>query len=354
MIFDDDVDCSAKYEVRFVYDHNMKYADAFSHEVSWVTLYLVDTNGNVVWQKTEEGEKLASEDYTMDLDVEAGDHGVLRANEKDTYAADGYNIDVSDGEYGVLNTKHSGGHTMDVGAGKYGLLVWCGTKDKGAFSIPESAVCRELTCTLNRKYDDEGKAYVDTDIDRLFHGYVEGQEFPNTAGTHYYSVPLIKDTNMFRIVLQHISGDAVDKDKFSFEITDNNGKMDWNNSVMDDEQITYRAWRVVHGEAGIITDGTVSMNGALAAELTTTRLIKGHDTRLNIINNETGAYVLSIPLIDYALMVKGYYNESMDDQEYLDRQDEYNIVFFLDNSDRWLQSYVYVNSWKVVLQETGL
>ncbi|MCD8202404.1 MAG: FimB/Mfa2 family fimbrial subunit [Prevotella sp.] len=309
MIFDEDVDCSAKYKVRFVYDYNMKYADAFSHEVSWVTLYLVDANGNVVWQKKESGDNLAAEGYTMDVDVETG---------------------------------------------KYGLLTWCGTKEKGAFSIPESDVSRELTCTLNRKYDEESNAYIDTDIDRLFHGYVEGQEFQKTVGTHYYTVPLVKNTNTFRIVLQHISGDTVDKDKFSFKITDNNGKMDWDNSVMDDEWITYRAWRTVHGEAGIITDGAVNMNGALAAELTTARLIKGHATRLNIINNETGTNVLSIPLIDYALMVKGYYNESMDDQEYLDRQDEYNIVFFLDNSDRWLQSYVYINSWKVVLQDTGL
>lgn len=39
----------------------------------------------------------------------------------------------------------------------------------------------------------------------------------------------------------------------------------------------------------------------------------------------------------------------MSDQEYLDRQDEYNMVFFLDENDRWVNSTIYINSWKVVL-----
>ena len=52
--------------------------------------------------------------------------------------------------------------------------------------------------------------------------------------------------------------------------------------------------------------------------------------------------------------MKGEYNRRMDDQEYLDRQDEYNMVFFLDEGDRWMDAYIYINSWKVVLQETGI
>ena len=71
-------------------------------------------------------------------------------------------------------------------------------------------------------------------------------------------------------------------------------------------------------------------------------------------NKETGKTVLSIPLIDYALLVKGFYNRDMDDQEYLDRQDVYDMVFFLDESDRWLDAYIYINSWKVVMQNSEL
>jgi hypothetical protein len=76
--------------------------------------------------------------------------------------------------------------------------------------------------------------------------------------------------------------------------------------------------------------------------------------RLTVVNNETGSTVFSIPVKDYALMVKGYEKADMDDQEYLDRQDEYNMTFFLDEKDRWVSSYIYINSWKVVLQNSGL
>ena len=64
--------------------------------------------------------------------------------------------------------------------------------------------------------------------------------------------------------------------------------------------------------------------------------------------------MISVPLIDYALLIKGHYNEGISDQEYLDRQDEYNMVFFLDKNENWVNTYIYINSWKVVLQNTDL
>ncbi|MCD8298056.1 MAG: FimB/Mfa2 family fimbrial subunit [Prevotella sp.] len=309
VIYDGEGDCAVNYKVRFRYDYNMKYADAFSHEVSWVTLYLIDNNGKVVWQKTEDGEALAREGYAMDV---------------------------------------------DVASGRYSMLAWCGTNDKGTFIIPEADVSAGLTCTLNRLHDNQGNAYVDTDLDRLFHGYEETCEFPERAGTYYYTVPLVKDTNMFRVVLQHISGTAVDSNKYTFEIIGDNGKMDWDNSLMNDEETIYIAWNTTQGEGGVVSDGAINTFTAAIAELTTARIVKGHEMRLKITNNETGKQLLSIPLTDYALLVKGYYNEDMDDQEYLDRQDEYNIVFFLDEGDRWIDNYIYINSWKVVLQNAGL
>ena len=84
------------------------------------------------------------------------------------------------------------------------------------------------------------------------------------------------------------------------------------------------------------------------------RLVQGQELRLTVTDKETGRTVFSIPLIDYALLVKGFYNRDMDDQEYLDRQDVYDMVFFLDESDRWLDAYIYVNSWNVVLHNSAL
>ena len=44
----------------------------------------------------------------------------------------------------------------------------------------------------------------------------------------------------------------------------------------------------------------------------------------------------------------------MSDQEYLDRQDEYNMTFFLDENNRWLATTIIINSWRVVLNPTDL
>ena len=136
--------------------------------------------------------------------------------------------------------------------------------------------------------------------------------------------------------------------------------MDWDNSLLPDEPITYYAWHTDSGEAGIESSilnqgiSTRSVFSAAIAELTVARLVKGQNSRLAVSNNETGEVVFSIPLIDYALLVKGFYNRDMDDQEYLDREDTYDMVFFLDEGDRWVDTHIYINSWKVVLQDTDL
>ncbi|MCD8307656.1 MAG: FimB/Mfa2 family fimbrial subunit [Clostridia bacterium] len=309
-IYEYEGDCSTTYLVQFRYDYNMKYADAFAHEVESVTLYLVDQSGTIVWQKTEAGFALAEEGYAM---------------------------------------------TVDVDPGQYSLLAWCGAKDNGSFIVPETNAATGLTCTLNCKYDSVGFPYVDGEVDRLYYGYLADQEFTNEEGTHVYTVELVKDTNTIRTVLQHTSGEYVDKDKFTFSIEADNWAMAWDNSLIADEALTYYAFYTDQGEAEIDTKaaarGTFS---AAIAEFTIGRMVPGRSVRLTVINNETGETVFSIPLIDIAVMVKGYYNQDMSDAEYLDRQDEYDLVFFLDEGDRWVSTYIYINSWKIVLQDIEL
>ncbi len=308
-IYDGEGNCTVDYRVKFRYDYNMKFADAFAHEVEVVTLYLIDESGKVVWQKTEQGEFLAAPDYSM---------------------------------------------AVSVPPGKYDILAWAGTTDKGSFTIPTTQNVQELGCTLNRQYAEDASAYVGSDLDRLFHGYLADQTFSSEYGDYTYTIPLVKNTNTVRVVLQQLSGEPVDKDKFSFTITDENGKMAWNNALLPDEQITYHAWRTDAGQAGIGPEGNDAAYSAVVAELTVPRLMTTHKPRLTVTHRESGEVVFSIPLIDYALLVKGFYNRDMDNQEYLDRQDEYNMTFFLDEGNRWLDAYIYINSWKVVLQGVDL
>ena len=323
LIYEDEGDCAVSYRVRFRYDMNMKYADAFAHEVRSVTLYVLGEDGGIVWSKTESGDALAAEGYSMEVDVPAG---------------------------------------------KYGLLAWCDADEYKSWTFSQPKVRGDLSCALNVKRDSDGSAYKDGRIDDLYYGYLSEADFTADEGSVMVTLPLMKNTNYFKVVLQHLSGKPVDKDKFYFFITHDNGKMDWDNSLLPCDDVTYRAWAVSSGHADVsvasvaehveatepVTKASEDTFGVALAELTTGRLVMGHRPRLHIRNRETGATVLSIPLIDYALLVKGHYNKDIPDQEYLDRQDEYNMVFFLDKNENWANSFIYINSWKVVLQNTDL
>ena len=180
---------------------------------------------------------------------------------------------------------------------------------------------------------------------------------PDEPGTHDIDIPLTKDTKTVRIVLQHLSGEPIDVNRFSFQITDENGLMAHDNSLLDDELLHYQPYYTASGTADMNSDGsraTTAISTALA-ELTVGRLVKDKDTRTILtVHNDKGETVLSIPLIDYALLIKGYYNQDLSDQEYLDRQDEYNLTFFLDENNHWISSSIIINSWRVVLSETEL
>ncbi len=326
-IYDYEGDCSINYKVRFKYDYNLKFADAFAHEVKTVTLYLFDTDGKLVWERTESGDILQSRDYAM---------------------------------------------TVDVAPGTYSMLAWCGAGDKKSFDIPNPRHITDLTCTLNRKRGDDGKAYYDEQMDHLYYGYVPAKEFIDYEGTYYDTIPLMKNTNSVRVVLQQMTDEPedrpIDEHQFRFTITDNNGKMDWDNSVLPDEMIKYHAWHTKTGLAdmgqpddqpeGTEAKGT-RKNGtfrAVVAELTIPRLMMDHKPYLTVTNTENNEVVFSIPLIDYLLLVKGEATDrrEMGDQEYLDRQDEAAMTFFLDEGYRWINAYIYINSWHVVLNNAEL
>ena len=91
---------------------------------------------------------------------------------------------------------------------------------------------------------------------------------------------------------------------------------------------------------------------AAVAELTVSRLVKRdwsqYPRPMLTIRTTEGKLVVSIPVIDYALLVRGECNRSMSEQEFLDRADEYNMTFFLDEDNKWVSTVIQILSWKVV------
>ena len=315
-IMDYEGDCSVNYRARFRYDMHLHYSDAFAHEVESVTLYAFDESGKFVQQFTDSGEALQQEGYALPFELPAG---------------------------------------------TYQFVAWCGVENElQSHDVPTLtpgvSTLEELTCSINREYDENRQATVE-EIAPVFHAFVPDCTLPDEPGTHDIDIPLTKDTKTVRIVLQHLSGEPIDVNQFSFQITDENGLMAHDNTLLDDELLHYQPYYTTSGTADMNSDGsraTTAISTALA-ELTVGRLVKDKDTRTILtVHNDKGETVLSIPLIDYALLVKGYYNQDLSDQEYLDRQDEYNLTFFLDENNHWISSSIIINSWRVVLSETEL
>ena len=317
--YEEEGDCSVYYRLKFRYDKNLKWADAFANEVSSVHLYAFDKSGVLVWQREEQIDPTTAENYSMSLDLPAGD---------------------------------------------YRLLAWCGLRNDGereeSFSVPEARVgetrMKQLQCALNRKYDESG-AYSKERLYRLFHGTLDVSLPSNDDGGSYdYTMCLTKNTNHVRVILHHLSGEDVDVNQFAFRIEDENGLMAHDNELMEDENITYRPWKTQNGEAGVGKDDTravIQVKGAIA-DLTVGRMMETHREKmfLTIAGKEDGETVARIPVIDYALLAKDYYeeeyNRSMTDQEFLDREDDYVMTFFLDEDNQWINSYILIHSWRVV------
>ena len=219
----------------------------------------------------------------------------------------------------------------------------------------------------------EAEKNSDKDLRPLFHGILDVNLPANDDGGEYtYVISLTKDTNIFRVVLQHLSGEDINADDFTFRIEDNNGRLAYDNFLLEDELIEYRAWTSYSGQAGVgipdnpalpqenQTDAQAITSVKVAvAELTVGRLFMRDWTKykrpmLIIRTAGNGKLVASIPVIDYALLVKGEHYRQMNDQEYLDRADEYNMTFFLDKNNHWVSTAIQVLSWRVVVHNTDL
>lgn len=328
-LYEEEEECPVSYSVKFRYDLNMKWADAFANEVKSVHLYAFDKNGTLVWQGAEKGDALASDGYKMDLPLEAGD---------------------------------------------YRLLAWCGLDNNEetseSFTVPEARIgvtrIEELSCRLNRQYDSIG-AYSKDPLYSLFHGMLDVNLPANEEGGEYiYTMPLTKNTNHIRIILQHLSGEPVNVNDFTFRIVEENGLMAHDNSLLSDEIITYLPYNLSSGTASmgpndypeaasgqgleaLSATSQTSVSVAIA-DISTARLMAGRKTYLIIEKVEGGdTPVACIPLTDYALLLKDGYGHKMTDQEYLDREDEYALTFFLDRNKYWIGTSIIINSWKLVL-----
>ena len=96
------------------------------------------------------------------------------------------------------------------------------------------------------------------------------------------------------------------------------------------------------------------MARAVVADLNTSRLLGDASPRLIITDKKKGKVLLNLNLTWFlSLQGIGEHRAEWSDQEYLDRQDYYNLTFFV-QGDVFMTGKIVVNGWVVSLNDVHL
>lgn len=271
--------------VKFKYDYNMLFVDAFHTQVDKVELYVFDTNGKFLFKQAEEGALLGTGNYLMPVELPVG---------------------------------------------QYQLMAWAGARDSYDITplTPGVSTITDLELQLKR----EESLIINKQLEPLWYGEINNIDFTGT--THQIeTINLIKDTNKVRFIFQAYSDDEweLNMNDYEYEIIESNGYLGHDNSLLDDDILSFRPYYMNQESSSLV-----------AVELNTMRLMSDRQTRFIVTEKTTGRKVFNIDLIAFLSMT------SMEDnnfglQEYLDRQDKYKIVFFF--SESWLTVQIEVNGW---------
>ena len=273
--------------VKFKYDYNMLYADAFHTQVDKVELYVFDKDGKYLFKQSEEGAALVTGSYLMEVELPVGE---------------------------------------------YQFMAWAGAHDSYDITsmTPGSSTITDMKLQLIR----EESFIIKHELEPLWYGEIIKVNFTGT--THQTeTINLIKDTNKVRFVFQGYREDSwqVNVNDYDYEIIESNGHLAHDNSLLDDDVLSFQPY---------ITEQVSPYSAAV--ELNTMRLMANRQTRFVVTEKATGKKVFNINLIDYLAMTKLGGNK-METQEYLDRESEFKIIFFFSEAESWLAVQVQIGDW---------
>ena len=330
-------DIKTRFELRFIYDYNMEFANAFHNQVDCLSVYFFDGNGELMYiDYITDPELLSDEDWRLYPELPDGDYHVVAYGGMDCDQASFYRT----------GNFPEGTHFTNLHV----------QLDPTSLVIPENS--------------------------RLHNHYYGSLDFTigGENGVTKATVPMMRNTNNIHIALQNENvSQPIDHNDFIFEITDDNNDFAHDNSLIPTGVITYQPWlkenRSTRPSLSDVTqeqtawwdqedvesraDGTDFH--AAVGHFTTSRLMDTYNTgkttptTLNIHKADGTGTVFSIPLVKYMLMFKnegaGASTNVMTDQEYLDRENTWNFVFFIKDGF-WVQTHLIINDWEVRMNHT--
>ncbi len=223
----------------------------------------------------------------------------------------------------------------DLPDGTYDILVWAGLDDP---HYRHSTTGVELNLTEETAHEALGSLF----FGRIGQVQIDGEY-------RVVTVPLTKDTQLIGTTLQLLSpAGTLNAEDFRLEISANNRQLDTYNRPSG--AVCYTPF--LHQSAQL-DDLHVVQSGSSILRLTV-----GDNTRMRLIHVPTGSQVFDIPLTDYLILAGMTDYLNMEEQEYLDREDRYDLMFFLNETQLPETPYVctmlQIRSWIIRLNETEL
>lgn len=310
-IKDDQDECGL--DIQFRYTYNIQNANSFGQNASWVRVWIFDTGGKFVSQHWEEGDHILN-DFKL--------------------------------------------HIPALATGDYTFVAWAhNTKEKGEyanFEFPDlkpGDTIENLTARLKRSDNT-----CNNRLNSLLNGTLKATV---TGSTQTLTVDMMKCTNTIRIILMpYRAGQKLNDQDYEFIIEGKNGWLSYNASQYKEDLLTYRPYYKETLDAdrtkGLATKAGEGIDNAVVAELNTSRMLYDTNPRLIIRHKDTQREVMNINLTWFlSLQAIGEHKSEWDNQEYLDRQDEYAMTFFVDGQT-WMQTRILVNGWVLSLEDIGL
>ena len=338
----------SKVALQFDYTYNVKQADAFAAEVKNINVYAFDENGKFFDSYIESREKFET------------------------------------------------GHTMEITGLKDGKYTFvCLARDRQVMSraeddemefsfaslTPGVSTIDDLTVRMGKDNSEEIKndkefaalytAKTQVDFQRLNQNGNEGTVVTSTLS-------LMKCTKTYRIVLLPYENDQADfkPENFDVRIEGSAAWLDHKGEKMKNERITYLPYNM---ERRANYDGAHTevneepVDQALIYDLSSSRMFERQSDRRVVRDGDKNDYddkriIITdlrdkdhpIELFNHSLpwflaLCGEKVNQNWDDQEYLDREDHYVLMFYVsDKRDYNMITKVNVNGWNVNIKDTEL
>lgn len=304
-INDDEGDCRVQYRIGFRYTKNVLNTDAFGPQVTDVHLSVYDKSGRMVFHKQQKRTPTTENDFYIDLDLQPG---------------------------------------------TYDMIAWCGgespVEDAVSFSLQgqDQGDTMKVSAASLPLESYDGVTVSDRDINRLYYGIKQNVEVPDTFGTVTLDpIYLTKDTNHITVALQSADSGDIDPDNIEFSLEGANAELGWDNIPIQGTMFSYRPWstKKISATRAETGDGVI-------AEISTGRIMADIEQSLTVKRKDTGEIIFRIPMVKYLLLVRSNYEQMTSDQDYLDRFDDFSMVFFMQEGYKWISSHILINNWRIV------